>query len=74
VWLLVDGTAVTSLTANRYRDYLGTTVMPGYGSYHGVTFTRKLSAGTHTLCLKGANVSGTTGVARVLGCRTIKVA
>ena len=71
--LLVDGRNVTSLTADRYRSYLGTTTMPGYGTDHGVTFVRTLSAGRHTLCLVAQNASGTTGVARTVGCRTITV-
>ncbi len=71
--LVIDKRVVSYLTAARYRSYLGTSVMPGYGHNHGVTFVRTLSRGQHTVCLIALNVSGTPGVARYGGCRTITV-
>jgi peptidoglycan hydrolase-like protein with peptidoglycan-binding domain len=71
--LVVDGRVVSTVLATRTRDYLGSTVMPGYGTDHGVTFVRTLTAGTHRLCLISRNVTGTAGVSMYVGCRTITV-
>jgi hypothetical protein len=71
--LVVDGRVVSTVLATRTRDYLGSTVMPGYGTDHGVTFVRTLTSGSHRLCLISRNITGTAGVSMYVGCRTITV-
>ncbi|MDP9181971.1 MAG: peptidoglycan-binding protein [Actinomycetota bacterium] len=71
--LMVDGTAVTSVTASGLRRDLAT-LMPGYGSYHGFAFARTLSRGTHKVCVVARNLAGTPGSGRYVGCRTLTVA
>jgi peptidoglycan hydrolase-like protein with peptidoglycan-binding domain len=70
--LRVDGRIVVTATANRYRTWLSTT-MPGYGRYHGLTLTRSLSRGKHTVCLVAWNLKGTPGWGRNVSCRTVWV-
>jgi len=71
--LVVDRQRVMSVTANRYRSDLAR-LAPGYGGYHGLTFTRTLSRGTHTVCVVVRNLTGTPGTYRYVGCRTITLA
>jgi peptidoglycan hydrolase-like protein with peptidoglycan-binding domain len=71
--LVVDRKGVTSVTAGRYSANVARAV-PGYGSYHGFSFTRTLSRGTHTVCIQARNLAGTPGTYRTVGCRTVTVA
>ena len=70
--LVVDGHAMTWVTATQYRSYLST-VAPGYGSYHGFTLVGTLRPGTHQVCVVGRNVVGTPGYGRYLGCRSVTI-
>jgi peptidoglycan hydrolase-like protein with peptidoglycan-binding domain len=70
--LTVDGAASDVVPAATSRPDLAAQ-FPGITDDHGVTAVLSLAAGSHTICLRAANVSGTPGVDAALGCRTVVV-
>jgi peptidoglycan hydrolase-like protein with peptidoglycan-binding domain len=46
---------------------------PGYGDKHGFAPKLALADGTHRVCGRSVNTSGTTGSDKVLGCRSVTV-
>jgi len=52
----VDGVYVNSATANVYRSDIASD-LPGYGGYHGFSFTLAASGGTHSFCVRAVNVA-----------------
>lgn len=70
VSLVIDGTTVTTATANLTRNDVAN-VFPAYGSKHGYSVSAVVSVGTHSVCVKANNTAG--GTARTLACRTMAI-
>ena len=74
VRLLLDGTAVGSVTADDPRPDVGR-AYPAYGELHGwaTAFPAPAAEGTRTLCAVGVNAAGTPGADRAVACRQVTV-
>jgi peptidoglycan hydrolase-like protein with peptidoglycan-binding domain len=72
VGVLVDGALVGTLTANR-ASTTSEARWPGYGTARGYLASLTLAAGTHRVCLRAENATGTPGAARTLLCRSVVV-
>lgn len=70
VKVLVDGSAVATLTADLPRRDVGR-AQPGFGPRHGFEAIIAVDGGTHEICIRAKDVG--KGRARTLGCRTIAV-
>jgi hypothetical protein len=67
VRITVDGTVVTSATANSYRPDVAN-AYAGYGAYHGYDVVVPASNAAHSICVIAVNVG--SGQDKTLGCRT----
>jgi hypothetical protein len=73
VALVVDGAIVETKTADAANS-TGNNANPGYGAYHGYTFTGVKSTAvgtTHTVCVRATNVGG--GVDTNLSCSSYTI-
>jgi SpoIID/LytB domain protein len=71
VHVYVNGRAVAALTANGSRPDVGG-AYPNAGPAHGYSWSGKLAAGSHSVCVYAINQQAGTGNPR-LGCRSVTV-
>ncbi|HUR14127.1 MAG TPA: peptidoglycan-binding domain-containing protein [Mycobacteriales bacterium] len=72
VELLSDGVVVSSLAASRTRDDLPA-VYAAQGDAHGFSTVLDLAVGTHSVCVRVLNATGTPGSRKDLACAPVVV-